>query len=1646
MRKLALFVSLLMTIGTVAQTFVEPQVGGVYKIKGDNTQYPWLTATKHTGGGIVVSGNEEDAALFLRTQNGLQDVATGKYIYYPGSGAITIGDNESAVVIGQYSNETENGTKYSIRVAGNPYLFNNNTDGQTHESGSFLNIERYWGFIEVLPSYAVLPEGMNASNFEELFGENTVTDGTTYYKTLKDALNGIHKQNVVALYCKPGANLGTMTHGHVCASLTIYGNGAKMDASGEQDFELDTYTGINGQGGSDIASELTFTVKHLDGCGAWGQRNSAHTLNIVFEDCKDMNRVYLNGTTGVNNITLTNCSFSGSLNKSCTLYSNANGTITVDCCEFANVAEAINLNHKAAGTQTISITNTTFSNVGANAQAYQAPIRVLSSVEGGVTTLTVTDCEFINSVYNEAAMNADILLDYGVGEATLAIDNTAANVTVETENNVGTATVVTEEDEMSFSNALPAVAKIGNVEYASLEEAIAAVNEGETITLVADVNYENVASATDKTTSVNVPAGKKFTLNLNGYTLSGTNSSNGNFSLMTICSGADVTIEDTSAEKTGKVSYASTRETPNENHEGYTVRNKGKLTLNSGTVENVTPLAGNGYEKCVTTAIDNCNSTGAVFTFTMNGGVVKSDTYFAIRNNVYAGNTCDAGAAIVQLNGGTVYGLHFCEWGSKNLDYQFVIGKNMVVECGNYPDFTDQAIRLVIGTAATSKITVDIAEEAQINGKIQNAVAKIGTRYYTNLQKAIDAVQAGETITLISDIKLTAQNAQEYFKPAYNRESYCGIVIPDDKTVTLNLNGKTVSYTDAYGDVDNVMILNLGNLTIDDSSAEKNGKLTYKAVAGTTTYSKFYSTIFNCGTLTINAGTVENTCETETDVTNAVDNHSRLSHEYGNDCVLTVNGGTLSGAYYYAIRQYTHYFEGVQNRVVINDGDINGGIYMQHGDSWYYADPAKNRLNVDCYLTVNGGNINLDTTPDAFGKIKSRLNNPDNNAFDLEINGGNINVPVELLVQRGVFYTNGVSGATTAAEAVGTRNAEWLEKNGGFITGGTFAEIGSAEEPTMNVAAFVAEGYQLKANEDGTCEVIVEPALSGEGTEANPYLINNIDDLVFFRNSVNEGKENKYNAPGVWVALGADIDMTGENWVAIGLATTDHGFMGNFDGKGYKIQNLTIIEPALDSDGYAYAGLFGVTEGTDKDNQNTIKNLTIENVTITTDGHIVSAAIAYPYYTIVEDVTVCGDIAIEGGYYTAGVLAYTRCCVDASNLAISGNEGSNVKGTQTVGGVISDIQMNGGLTANYSNFSAEGITVTGDKNVGGISGIISGQALDGVSVKNVTLDSDDARVGIVAGSLGAASTITNAVAENVTGATALIGATYDGAKAIEAKIGNTYYSTVEAAMKADGLVESLLPIALTDGEEYVAYEENCQVGQLSYTRTLSAANVWMPLYVPFEIPVEMLGEDYEVATFHAYHETLDESGYVVEGGAYVELVKIKGGTLYANRPYLIKAKNEAALEMNLELTDAVLYGASSERLTVTCSSATHEFTFSGTYQKSDRVALGYEEGKTACFAMSGGSLAAMSENATLGAYRIYMTSTVKPGAHYAATSAAHAILLRVIGEESADGTTVIYDVENDAQDADRIYDLQGRRVQEPQKGGLYIINGKKVIF
>ena len=102
------------------------------------------------------------------------------------------------------------------------------------------------------------------------------------------------------------------------------------------------------------------------------------------------------------------------------------------------------------------------------------------------------------------------------------------------------------------------------------------------------------------------------------------------------------------------------------------------------------------------------------------------------------------------------------------------------------------------------------------------------------------ALNNGGTVTLSDDIVLTAP-----------------LTIPAGVSVTLDLNGKTLSYTDSSaGTV--AMIQNSGTLTIQDSKSS--GKLSFKTTTPDTAASPVYAsnTIRNDGNLTVKGGTIEN--------------------------------------------------------------------------------------------------------------------------------------------------------------------------------------------------------------------------------------------------------------------------------------------------------------------------------------------------------------------------------------------------------------------------------------------------------------------------------------------------------------------------------------------------------------------------------------------------------------------------------------------------------------------------------------------------------------------------------------------------------------------------------------------------------------------
>ena len=291
---------------------------------------------------------------------------------------------------------------------------------------------------------------LSSSSYTLELLDNTAWDAATpvywaadaqsgYAATLADALTAAYKTSAdaITIVCRPGADVGTLTHGHVADNITIYGNNAYI-SGGECDLEVDTYTFSRETGkqveagGAYLDKDITVTAYELDNLGVWGERHTNHKVTVNLTDCDTTNgitvqRVYISGTTGVNDITLTGCDFG---TKATSVYSNADGKVVIDSCSFTGAQVPVNFNHKANGTQTVTVQNSTFTNCGDDGdwKQFAAPVRFVNSGSSTMNT-TVGTCTFTGTVGG----NGDILLGDGrVGQksndVSLTVENTAANV------------------------------------------------------------------------------------------------------------------------------------------------------------------------------------------------------------------------------------------------------------------------------------------------------------------------------------------------------------------------------------------------------------------------------------------------------------------------------------------------------------------------------------------------------------------------------------------------------------------------------------------------------------------------------------------------------------------------------------------------------------------------------------------------------------------------------------------------------------------------------------------------------------------------------------------------------------------------------------------------------------------------------------------------------------------------------------------------------------------------------------------------------------------------------------------------------------------------------------------------------------------
>ena len=777
-----------------------------------------------------------------------------------------------------------------------------------------------------------------------------------YVATLADALTAAYMANAggITIVCRPGTDVGKLTHGHVADNITIYGNNAYI-SSGECDLEVDTYmfsrdTGKQvTTGGAYLDKDITVTAYELDNLGVWGQRHTGHKVTVNLTDCDSVHgitvqRVYISGTTGVNDITLTGCDFG---TKATSVYSNADGKVVIDNCSFTGAQVPVNFNHKANGTQTVTVQNSKFTNCGDNGdwKQFAAPVRFVNSGSGTMNT-TVGTCTFTDTVGG----NGDILLGDGrEGEksnnVSLTVENTAANVQAQQpgyyakngttdESKQGTKNVAADDKlTTSVTQLMPSsettyVAEVKGVKYKSLQAAIDKAGRNATVRLLAD-------------TRENVTIAEMMTLDLNGHTLNG-GTEKGKPALTVT---ARVTVKDSSAAKTGTIMREDTAANSGvSSHYVIDVQGAGWLTFESGNVKNNSGTDSGKGASLVRVGDDSVdkypglNIKGGTFTqdnfivikvdsgdLFLNGGTLNSANSYAIEDwhrATIKGGTVNGTVAVwtysgghnsdLTIKGGTVNG------NVASVSYDKAEGKLAKVSIsggtvdGTLGTYTygnglipiDDAAKATIEvTGGTFSSAVDKSLCADGFIPTQNAdgtygvkegkyVAEIGSQGYESLQEAIGAAQDGQTVTLLADA------AED-------------VVI--SKSITLDLGGKTLTNTNVGKATISVQS---GTVTVKNGNvkggtgyynieAKKDANLTLTDVTATAGNTGS-SMIDNWGTLTITSGTYNGGL-------NVVKSEE--------DSKLTITGGTFELSY--ATNGYTG--------VIFAYGDttISGGEFIQ---------------------------------------------------------------------------------------------------------------------------------------------------------------------------------------------------------------------------------------------------------------------------------------------------------------------------------------------------------------------------------------------------------------------------------------------------------------------------------------------------------------------------------------------------------------------------------------------------------------------------------------------------------------------------------------------------------------------------------------------
>ena len=715
------------------------------------------------------------------------------------------------------------------------------------------------------------------------------------------------------------------------------------------------------------------------------------------------------------------------------------------------------------------------------------------------------------------------------------------------------------------------ISKVGNV--TEIQEAIDNAKEDGTPTYLEVTNDMTFGNSEGRSLSrageredcfISIPAGVNVVLDLKEYSINGFEDYSKSFGL--IKNSGTLTVKGQGGKMTLKAS----------NNRGWSAYSSvisnnpgGNLTVESGVViehEGGTDMA---Y------GIDNLtNGKGTKAVTTIDGATIKS-SYTAIRqflNGIEATNELYVKSGILEGENRSIWmqdpsansntGKLVVE-GSDKVSLKGVVKLSMTAGSTEWPlDITIPASVIDEDSQLQCPETLPVGYSVEnVDGvytKVVTYVAMVGEVGYTTLQKAVNAVQDGETIILLDNITIDNSNA------GYQDGEYTdGVRYTGDKSFTIDFNGKTLTDDDCVNDY----------LIYINNKGEKDNEITF--MNGT-----IISKNGCWSTICVNSSAA--THATELNLVGMSITNSNAAAYSGNPVVRARENGTVNVG---------------ENTVIISDGasygiaantsasivNIKAGAKVIQknsgttgGNSVFAAVGGKGTINIYDGSEITSDRYGVHTmttgTPvvNVFGgtitasvALKASTNGGTGELANIYVTGGNINGALETYTDNGHIV---VSGGTFSVDPIDYLVEGYKIKEGTTyqVVVDPIAKIGDTEYDTLEDACAAAQdGSTITILRDVTLSAELElPAgitLNGNGKQINGTIYAGGNLTFVGHTKVTSFSASYYNRV-ITIGEGACLEVTGTGRVTLGYGNT-FNITGSVENA--KTADKTKIQPSL---------------------------------------------------------------------------------------------------------------------------------------------------------------------------------------------------------------------------------------------------------------------------------------------------------------------------------------------------------------------------------------------------------------------------------------------------------------------------------------------------